>query len=70
VGTRIVPVILGEIKARRSPLDARAVDKNMDLAVHYVQSLLEKATDRLEIGQVAVDGLRGGTQGLDRVQGV
>ena len=61
--THIVPVRLGELDGRGSPLDAGAVDEDVDLAAHGVERLLEEALDALEVGEVALDGLDGAAGG-------
>ena len=63
--THIVPVRLGELDGRGSPLDAGAVDEDVDLAAHGVERLLEEALDALEVGEVALDGLDGAAGGGD-----
>ena len=53
--THIVPVGLGELHGRGSPLDARAVDEDVDLASHRLERLGEYALHGVKVAQVCVD---------------
>ena len=65
--THIVPVGLGELHGRGSPLDARAVDEDVDLASHHVERLGEYAPHGVKVGQVCVDNFDRAPEGGDGV---
>jgi hypothetical protein len=69
-GTHVVPVLLWEGDARRSPLDARTIDEDVDVAAHRVERAREEAPDGREVGEVAVDELDGRAERLERAEGV
>ena len=68
--THIVPVRLGELHGRRSPLDSSAIDEDMDVATHSVESLLKDRLDGRLVGHVAIDYLDGVAQRFDSIVSV
>ncbi len=70
VSRYLIPVFLGEVQTRGSPLDTSAINENVYIATHYVESFLKEAFDGVEIIEVAIDNLRPGADGTDGVEGI
>ena len=68
--TYIIPVGLGELDGRGSPLYSGAIDEDMDFASHGVERELEDAFYGLEICEVALYGFDGAACCSDGVEGV
>lgn len=66
--THIVPVRLGELHGRGSPLDSSAIDEDMDFSSHCLERLLEEAPHGVKISEVALDGLDGAAGCRDGVR--
>ena len=56
--------------SRGSPLDARAVDEDVNLAAHRIKRLLEEPLDALEVREVAFDHLDAAACSGDGVDGL
>jgi hypothetical protein len=50
-------------------LDTSTIDKNVKLAVHYVESFLEDVFYGLEIIEIAVNNVCGGSERANSIQG-
>lgn len=70
ISSYLIPIFLGKVQTRGSPLNTSAINENVYLAAHYVESVLEEVLDCVEIMEVAVNDLCSTTKGTDDIQGL
>jgi hypothetical protein len=66
----LIPVFLGKVQTRGSPLNTGAIDENVNLTAHYVESILKEVFDGGKIIEVAVDKVCRGAESTDGMQGL
>ena len=68
-GTYIVPIILQKIDTGVSSLDTSAIDKDIYLTAHDVESLLKDSFYCVKVSQVAINDLNFDTECLNGCKG-